>query len=83
MRAFAFMPSQIIVSAGNDVRLHFVGAQGPKHTIEVTGQGVEQEFILTRGRIKTVEFGAVEAGTIDIECYDHGPNRHALVTVTP
>ena len=39
MRAFAFEPAQIVVKAGEPIRLHFVGIQGMSHSIHVEGDG--------------------------------------------
>ena len=36
-----FIPSQIIFTVGEDITIHFVGAQGPSHRIRV--DGVEEE----------------------------------------
>ena len=83
IRAFTFQPSQIVVNQGDDVRLHFIGVQGASHTIEVEGNGVDAEFTLKRGRMKTVEISSVQAGLIQIECYDHEPNMRAEIIVLP
>lgn len=83
MRAFTFLPSQIIVNQGDDIRLHFVGVQGASHTIEVEGIGIDSEFTLTRGHLETVEITSVKPGLIHIECYDHEPNMRAEVIVLP
>lgn len=83
MRAFAFVPSQIIVHEGDDVRLHFVGVQGASHTIHVEGKAVDERFTLKRGAMKTIDFKAVSAGKIDIECYDHQPAMTSEVIVLP
>ena len=40
IRAFAFEPSQIVVKAGETVRLHFVGVQGMSHSIHLEGKDV-------------------------------------------
>ena len=50
MRAFAFEPAQIVVKAGEPIRLHFVGIQGMSHSIHVEGEGVDERFTLTRGK---------------------------------
>lgn len=83
MRAFAFMPAQIIVNQGDNVRLYFVGVQGTKHTIDVEGKGVDKQFTLARGRIEAVDIAAPEAGIIEIECYDHEPVMRAELVVLP
>jgi plastocyanin len=83
MRAFAFVPSQIVVNQGDDVRLHFIGVQGTKHTIHVEGQGIDKKFTLARGRMETVDITSTEAGIIEIECYDHVPVMRAELVVLP
>lgn len=83
MRAFAFMPSQMTVHAGDRVRLNFVGAQGTRHTIHVEGDGIDQQFQLLRGTIKRVEFTAEKAGVVEVECYDHEPSMTAQVLILP
>jgi plastocyanin len=81
MRAFTFQPSQIVVTEGDNVRLHFVGVQGSSHSIHVEGDGVDERFTLKRGTIKTVNIHDAKAGVIEIECYDHQPVMNAEVLV--
>lgn len=83
IRAFAFIPSQIVVNQGDNVRLYFVGVQGTKHTIHVEGKGVDKQFTLARGRIDAVDIAATEAGIIEIECYDHKPVMRAELVILP
>jgi plastocyanin len=81
MRAFAFEPSQIVVTAGEPIRLHFVGVQGMSHTIHVEGDGVDERFALKRGYIHTVDLTPKTAGVIEIECYDHDPSMRGEIVV--
>lgn len=84
MRAFAFMPSQIVVNQGDTVKLHFVGVQGMRHGIHVEGGNiVDERFVVTRGKIHTVSFKATEPGAIEIECYDHLPSMRGEVVILP
>lgn len=83
MRAFAFVPSQIMVHQGDSVRLHFVGVQGVMHPIRVEGTDVNEKFSLTRGKIHTVDFTAKTAGSIKIECDAHLPSMRGQVIVLP
>ena len=39
IRSFIFDPSMIVVHQGDRVTLHFVGVQGPHHTITIDGIG--------------------------------------------
>lgn len=81
VRAFTFQPSQIVVTEGDDLRLHFIGVQGRSHTIHVGGSGVNEKFTLTRGTTRTVNIQDAKVGRIDIECYDHQPAMNAEVLV--
>jgi plastocyanin len=81
IRAFTFEPSQIVVKAGEPMRLHFVGVQGVSHNIHVEGDGVDEKFVLTRGKLHTVNFTPKKAGVIEIECYDHEPSMRGEIVV--
>lgn len=81
MRAFAFEPAQIVVKAGEPIRLHFVGIQGMSHSIHIEGEGVDECFTLTRGNMHTLELTPAKAGTIEIECYDHKPSMRGEIVV--
>jgi plastocyanin len=83
MRAFAFEPSQLIVNAGDKVRLHFVGVQGMSHSIHLEGADVDERFTVKRGYIHTVDFTPKTAGIIEIECYDHEPSMRGEIVVLP
>ena len=81
MRAFAFDPAQLVVKAGEPIRLHFVGIQGMSHSIHVKGEGVDERFTLTRGNMHTLELTPEKAGVIEIECYDHKPSMRGEIVV--
>ena len=81
MGAFAFEPAQLVVKAGEPIRLHFVGIQGMSHSIHVKGEGVDERFTLTRGNMRTLELTPEKAGVIEIECYDHKPAMRGEIVV--
>ena len=81
MRAFAVEPAQLVVKAGEPIRLHFVGIQGMSHSIHVKGEGVDERFTLTRGNMHTLELTPEKAGVIEIECYDHKPSMRGEIVV--
>jgi plastocyanin len=83
VRAFAFIPPQVVVEQGDRVRLHFVGVQGSSHAIDVKGNGVDERFTLPRGTVKTIEFEPTTPGIIDIVCHDHAPSMRGEVLVLP
>ena len=84
VRAFAFVPSQIVVNEGDDVKLHFVGVQGPKHDIHVEGgEIVDEKFVLKRGHVHDVSFQATKPGVIQIECYTHEPAMNGEIVILP
>jgi plastocyanin len=81
MRAFAFVPSQIVVKAGDTVRLHFVGVQGMSHSIHIRGEGVDETFTLKRGSLHSVNFSPKSPGVIEIDCADHQPSMRGEIVV--
>lgn len=83
MRAFTFEPAQIVVKAGEPIRLHFVGVQGMSHSIHVEGDGVDERFTLTRGNMHTVDLKPEKPGIIEIECYTHQPAMKGEIVVLP
>jgi len=83
IRAFTFEPSQIVVKAGEPIRLHFVGVQGMNHHIHLEGEGVDEKFALERGTMHTVELKPEKPGIIEIECYDHPPSMRGEIVVLP
>jgi plastocyanin len=83
IRAFAFEPSQIVVKAGETVRLHFVGVQGMSHSIHVEGKDVDETFTLKRGHMHSIDLTPKTPGVIEIECYDHEPSMRGEIVVLP
>ena len=84
IRAFAFEPSQIVVKAGETVRLHFVGVQGMSHSIHVEGKDFDEKFTLKRGHMHSIDLTPKTPGVIEIECYDHEPSmRGEIVVLAP
>ena len=81
VRAFAFEPSQIVVKAGEFVRLHFIGVQGMSHSIRVEGDGVDEKFTLKREFMHTFDLTPMTPGVIEIECYDHEPSMRGEIVV--
>lgn len=81
MRAFVFSPAQVVVTEGDTVVLHFVGAQGPSHRIAVEGQPAET--VVKRGETKSVEFVASKAGVVRFASLDRLPSMIGQVLVLP
>ena len=81
IRAFTFVPSQIVVKTGDTVRLNFVGVQGTSHSIHVEGEDVDEKFTLKRGQIHSFDFTPKTPGVIEIECYDHEPSMRGEIIV--
>jgi plastocyanin len=81
IRAFVFQPAQITVQAGDKVRLHFVGVQGPAHRIAVEGH--EGVIELKRGQMRTVEVDAAEPGRRRFASLDRLPSMQGEVLVLP
>ncbi len=80
MRAFAFVPWQFVVNQGDDVRLHFIGVHGTKHTIHVEGN-FDKKLTLARGHMETVDIASIESGIIEIEYYDHESVMRAQLVI--
>lgn len=83
VRAFTFEPSQIVVKAGQPIRLNFIGVQGPSHALHVEGDGIDERFTLQRGYMHTVALTPGKPGIIEIECYDHEPVMKGEIVVLP
>lgn len=81
MRAFTFLPSQVVVREGDRVRLTFVGVQGPAHRIAVEGQG--DPITLKRGEARSIEFVAERAGLVRFASLDRLPSMRGSVLVLP
>ena len=81
MRAFVFVPSQLVVHVGDVVELHFVGVQGPSHRIRI--DGVAQEIDLLRGEIEDVTLRPEKPGVIRFESVKRLPSMRGQILVLP
>ena len=81
IRAFVFQPAQLTVYQGDQVTLHFLGVQGPSHTITVEGQA--DKFVLRRGERHSVSFVADKVGPIRFLALDRQPTMAGQVVVLP
>ena len=81
MRAFVFAPAQVMVYQGDQVNLHFLGVQGPSHTIAVDGQA--EPLVVKRGEMKTVSLVADKVGTIRFRAVNREPTMQGQVIVLP
>ena len=79
MRAFLFQPAQVLVRQGDEVKLTFVGVQGPVHKIKV--EGVAEEIVLKRGEIRSVTLKADKPGVIAFSSVDRQPSMRGEVVV--
>ncbi len=80
VESYGFSPGQITVMQGDRVTLNFVGINGAFHNIKIVGV---DDFRLTRGTMKVVQFTADEPGLIQIICLDHKPNMTGQIVVLP
>jgi hypothetical protein len=69
------------VYQGDQVTLHFLGVQGPSHTITVEGQ--VDNFVLRRGERHSVSFVADKVGPIRFLALDRQPTMQGQVVVFP
>lgn len=81
MRAFIFVPSQIIVRQGDAVALNFVDIQGPRFRIAV--DGTAEPIAISRGQIQRVVVNTSTPGTISFRSLDHAPTMTGEVVVLP
>jgi plastocyanin len=81
MRAFVFVPSQLVVHVGDEVELHFVGVQGPSHRIRI--DGVAEEIDLLRGEIEHVTLRPAKPGVIHFESLKRLPSMRGQILVLP
>jgi hypothetical protein len=81
MRAYAFLPTQIVARAGEVVGLNFVGVQGANYTIAV--DGVAEPVALSRGEVRRVEIAAREPGIIRFAALGHLPTMQGQLLVLP
>lgn len=77
--AYVWMPSQIVVTQGDEVILDFIGVNGAAHPTEIKGLG--KTFTLKRGEVTRVTFVADKAGVFPIECATHKPSMRAEIVV--
>jgi plastocyanin len=79
--SYVWLPSQIVVTAGDTVVLDFVGINGDVHQTEIEGLG--HSFTLRRGELTRVEFVADRTGVFPIICHDHLPSMRGEIVVLP
>ena len=81
MRAFMFLPSQVVAMEGDTVVLNFVGVQGPSYRIAIEGR--DGEIVLKRGETKSVVLNSVKPGVIRFESLDRLPSMVGQILVLP
>ena len=81
LRAFTFLPSQIIVRQGDRIALTFVDVQGPAFRIAV--EGVPEPIAIRRGEARTVTLTAERPGPIGFRSLDHLPTMVGEILVLP
>ena len=81
MRAFMFLPAQVVAVEGDTVVLNFVGAQGPSHRIAIEGR--DGEIVLKRGETKSVVLNGVKPGVIRFASLDRLPSMVGQILVLP
>ena len=79
--AYVWLPSQIIVTEGDEVTLEFVGINGAAHPTTIAAFG--QTFTLTRGQAHRVTFTADKVGIFGITCSTHKPSMSGELIVMP
>jgi plastocyanin len=79
--AYVWLPSQIIVTEGDEVTLEFVGINGAAHPTTIAAFG--QNFTLTRGQAHRVTFTADKVGIFGIMCSTHKPSMSGELVVMP
>jgi plastocyanin len=79
MRAFLFQPAQVTVRQGDEVKLTFIGVQGPVHKIKV--EGVAEEIVLKRGEIRSVTVKADKPGAIAFSSVERQPSMRGEIVV--
>jgi len=78
---YVWLPSQIIVTEGDEVSLEFIGINGAEHPTTIVGY--DKALMLRRGHVVRVEFTADKAGTFQIICAHHRPSMVAELIVLP
>ena len=79
--AYVWLPSQIIVTEGDEVTLEFVGINGASHPTTIAAFG--QTFTVKRGQANRVTFKADEVGIFGIMCSTHAPSMSGELVVMP
>lgn len=79
IRAFTFHPVQVLVRQGDEVKLTFVGVQGPSHKIKV--DGVAEEIVVKRGEMRSVTVKADKPGTIAYVSTERQPSMRGEIVV--
>jgi plastocyanin len=79
--AYVWLPSQIIVTEGDEVTLEFVGINGAAHPTTIAAFG--QNFTLIRGQAHRVTFTADKVGIFGIVCSTHRPSMSGELVVMP
>jgi len=78
---YVWLPSQIVVTEGDEVSLEFIGINGAQHPTTIVGY--DKALLLRRGHVIKVEFTADKAGTFPIVCAQHRPSMVAELIVLP
>lgn len=78
---YVWLPSQIIVTEGDEVSLEFIGINGAEHPTTIVGY--DKTLVLKRGHVVKLEFIADKAGTFPIICAHHRPSMVAELIVSP
>ncbi|SEL11392.1 Cupredoxin-like domain-containing protein [Roseovarius azorensis] len=79
--SYVWLPSQIVVTQGDNVVLDFVGINGASHHTEIEGLG--HAFTLRRGELARIEFVADRVGVFSIICHDHPSSMRGEIVVLP
>jgi plastocyanin len=78
---YVWLPSQIIVTEGDEVSLEFIGINGAEHPTTIVGY--DKALHLKRGHTVKLEFTANKVGTFPIVCAHHKPSMVAELIVLP
>lgn len=81
VETYRWLPSEIIVTQGDDVTLEIVGINGASHPSVIEGYDIE--FDVKRGQATTVNFAADKAGVFRILCSTHAPAMTGHLVVLP
>jgi len=78
---YVWMPSQIVVTEGDEVSLEFLGVNGAEHPTTISGY--DKALLVRRGHVVKVEFIADKVGTFPIICAHHRPSMVGELVVMP